>query len=52
MPELPGLAYNRGLSDFHAKHTSVSNFVWELPFPSQGNGLSGRFSAVGRRRAC
>ena len=41
MPELPGLAYNRGLSDFHAPHTLVSNFVWELPFPSQGHGPFG-----------
>lgn len=38
MPEFPGLAYNKGLSDFHAKHTLVSNFIWELPFFHQRTG--------------
>ncbi len=30
-PEL-GTDYNKGLSDFHAKHNWVFNFVWDLPF--------------------
>jgi hypothetical protein len=37
-PALPGLDYNKGLSDYHAKHNWVSNFVWELPL---GKGSSG-----------
>ncbi len=32
LPELPGLDYNKGLADFHAKHNWVFNFTWELPF--------------------
>ena len=31
-PEPPGLAYNKGLADFHAKHNWVVNASWELPF--------------------
>lgn len=31
LPELPGLNYNKGLADYHAKHNWVFNFNWELP---------------------
>src|SRR5215211_6636418 len=27
-PEFPGLNYNKGLSDYHAKHNLVVNFTW------------------------
>jgi hypothetical protein len=42
MPEPPGLNYNRGLADFHAKHNWVVNFTWELPFAKSLTGVSGR----------
>ena len=32
-PEFPGLNYNKGLADFHAKHNWVMNFIWNLPDP-------------------
>jgi hypothetical protein len=31
-PEFPDLPYNKGLSDFHAQHNWVLNFLWELPW--------------------
>ncbi len=31
-PEFPGLDYNKGLSDYHAKHNWVVNFIWDIPF--------------------
>ena len=31
-PESLGPDYNRGLADFHVKHTWVVNFTWALPF--------------------
>ena len=31
-PEFPGLNYNKGLSDYHAKHNWVVNFIWDIPF--------------------
>lgn len=31
MPEFSGFSYNKGLSDYHAKHNWVSNFSWEIP---------------------
>lgn len=31
MPELPGLHYNKGLSDFQAKHTWVMNVTYQFP---------------------
>jgi hypothetical protein len=34
----PDLTTTKGLSDYHAKHNWVFNFVWELPF---GKGMSG-----------
>lgn len=37
-PAIPGLDYNKGLADFHAKHNWVVNFTWEIPF---GKGLTG-----------
>ena len=33
LPELPGFEYNKGLSDFHAKHNLVANLVYEIPSP-------------------
>ncbi len=32
LPEPAGLAYNKGLADFHAAHNWVVNFNWEIPF--------------------
>ncbi|HYP14796.1 MAG TPA: TonB-dependent receptor, partial [Bryobacteraceae bacterium] len=38
MPEFEGFNYNKGLSDYHAKHMWVVNGIYELPF---GKSLSG-----------
>lgn len=40
-PEPPGLAYNKGLADFHAKHNWVFNFNWEIPFTRSLKGTVG-----------
>jgi len=32
MPEYPGFNYNKGLADYHAKHSWVVNYSWALPF--------------------
>lgn len=37
MPEYSGFEYNKGLSDYHAKHNWVMNFTYELPL--KGNVL-------------
>jgi hypothetical protein len=42
MPEPPGLNYNKGLADFHAKHNWVVNFTWELPFAKGLDGIKGK----------
>ncbi|MFZ0061124.1 MAG: TonB-dependent receptor [Pyrinomonadaceae bacterium] len=39
-PEIPGLNYNKGLADYHAKHNWVVNFTWDLPFARNTQGLS------------
>lgn len=39
-PEFPGLNYNKGLADYHAKHNWVINFTWDLPFARHTTGLS------------
>jgi hypothetical protein len=41
MPEFFGLQYNKGLADFHAKHVSVLNFIWDLPVKQRGWRLAG-----------
>jgi hypothetical protein len=41
-PEFPGLNYNKGLADYHAKHNFVLNFVWELPFARGMRGVAGK----------
>jgi hypothetical protein len=41
LPEPPGTNYNKGLSDFHAKHNWVANFNWELPFAKGLKGAPG-----------
>jgi hypothetical protein len=33
--------YNKGLSDFHAEHNWVTNFVYDLPFARQATGITG-----------
>jgi Carboxypeptidase regulatory-like domain/TonB dependent receptor-like, beta-barrel len=43
LPEPPGLDYNKGLSDFHAKHNWVVNFMWEIPFTKNLKGAAGAF---------
>ncbi|HYG80562.1 MAG TPA: TonB-dependent receptor, partial [Pyrinomonadaceae bacterium] len=40
-PEFPGLNYNKGLSDYHAKHNLVVNFTYQLPFGEGREGLAG-----------
>jgi hypothetical protein len=40
-PEFPGLNYNKGLSDYHAKHNWVVNFTWALPFARDLRGWEG-----------
>ncbi|HKO61326.1 MAG TPA: TonB-dependent receptor, partial [Pyrinomonadaceae bacterium] len=39
-PEFPGLNYNKGLSDYHAKHNWVVNFNWDIPFARNLTGFS------------
>jgi hypothetical protein len=57
MPEFPGLNYNKGLSDFHAKHNWVVNFTWAIPFASGLDGLAGtlldgwQLSGIGQARS-
>ncbi len=41
-PEFPGMDYNKGLSDFHAKHNWVVNFIWEIPFARGMEGAAGK----------
>ncbi|MCW5967790.1 MAG: TonB-dependent receptor [Blastocatellales bacterium] len=41
-PALPGLDYNKGLADFHAKHNWVVNYTWELPFARGLRGAAGK----------
>ncbi|MFN0122593.1 MAG: TonB-dependent receptor domain-containing protein [Blastocatellia bacterium] len=41
LPEPPGLHYNKGLADYHAKHNWVINFNWELPFARGRKGAAG-----------
>jgi hypothetical protein len=40
-PEFPGFEYNKGLSNYHAKHNWVMNFTWELPFAKGLKGVAG-----------
>ncbi len=40
-PEFDGFNYNKGLSDYHAKHNWVVNFVWQIPFAKHLDGLAG-----------
>ncbi|HEX4948349.1 MAG TPA: carboxypeptidase regulatory-like domain-containing protein [Blastocatellia bacterium] len=42
LPEIPGLNYNKGLADYHAKHNWVFNFNWELPLAKGLQGASGK----------
>jgi hypothetical protein len=42
-PEFPDFSYNKGLSDFHAKHNWVMNATWEMPF---GGSLTGAARAL------
>ncbi|MBC8030526.1 MAG: TonB-dependent receptor [Pyrinomonadaceae bacterium] len=39
-PEFPGLNYNKGLADYHAKHNWVVNFTWDVPFARKLNGTA------------
>ncbi|HKX32802.1 MAG TPA: TonB-dependent receptor, partial [Blastocatellia bacterium] len=41
LPEPAGSDYNRGPSDFNAKHNWVFNFNWELPFARNMKGAAG-----------
>jgi hypothetical protein len=57
MPEFPGLNYNKGLSDFHAKHNWVVNFTWAVPFAEGMEGVAGKLldgwqlSGIGHARS-
>ncbi|HEV2762304.1 MAG TPA: TonB-dependent receptor, partial [Pyrinomonadaceae bacterium] len=56
-PEFPGLDYNKGLADYHAKHNWVVNFTWELPFFRGLDGAAGKLldgwqlSGIGQARS-
>jgi len=56
-PEFPALDYNKGLSDYHAKHNLVVNFTWQLPFGGAREGLAGlltrgwQLSGIGQARS-
>ena len=56
-PESLGRDYNRGLSDYHAKHKATVSFTWDLPFGGDRDGLAGRLldgwqlSGIGRYRS-
>jgi hypothetical protein len=39
-PEYPGFNYNKGLSDYHAKHNWVMNFTWDIPFARKFDGIA------------
>jgi hypothetical protein len=39
MPEFAGFSYNKGLSDYHAKHNWVTNFHWDIPLARHTTGL-------------
>jgi len=38
MPEFEGFSYNKGLSDYHAKHNWVMNFTYDLPIARSASG--------------
>lgn len=38
MPEFAGFNYNKGLSDYHAKHNWVVNFTYDLPVARSASG--------------
>jgi len=38
MPEFAGFSYNKGLSDYHAKHNWVMNFHWDIPLAQSATG--------------
>ncbi|HEX8456788.1 MAG TPA: TonB-dependent receptor [Pyrinomonadaceae bacterium] len=40
-PEFPGINYNKGLADYHAKHNWVVNFVWQIPYAKNLKGVAG-----------
>ncbi|MDX1502908.1 MAG: TonB-dependent receptor [Thermoanaerobaculia bacterium] len=56
-PESLGPGYNRGLSDFHARHKATASFTWELPFGRRLTGAAAaifdgwQLSAIGRYRS-
>ncbi|HEX8189778.1 MAG TPA: TonB-dependent receptor [Pyrinomonadaceae bacterium] len=56
-PEFAGLDYNKGLSDYHAKHNLVVNFTYQLPFGGAREGLAGlltkgwQLSGIGQARS-
>ena len=56
-PEFPGVNYNKGLADYHAKHNLVVNFTWEIPFARNLTGaakhmLDGwRLTGIGQARS-
>jgi hypothetical protein len=40
-PEPFGIAYNKGLADYHAKHNWVFNVTWDLPVARNADGALG-----------
>ncbi len=57
LPEFPGLDYNKGLADYHAKHNLVVNFTWDVPFARGLEGAAGalldgwQLSGIGQARS-
>jgi hypothetical protein len=51
MPEPFGIDYNRGPSDYHAKHNLVVNLVWDLPLAGKGVWSGWQVAAIGQYRS-
>jgi Carboxypeptidase regulatory-like domain/TonB dependent receptor len=51
MPEPFGIDYNRGPSDYHAKHNLVFNVIWDLPLARTGVWSGWQVAAIGQYRS-
>jgi hypothetical protein len=51
LPEPFGIDYNRGLSDYHAKHNLVVNLIWDLPLAETGVWSGWQVAAIGQYRS-
>jgi len=50
-PEFPGLNYNKGLADYHAKHNWVANFTWDLPIGGRSAWGGWQLAAISHLRS-